>query len=196
MKTIVALAFGLIAFSATAAQAAPEKYTFDPVHTQVMFSVDHIGFSHSHGKFLKFDGGFTFDADKVEASAVNVKIDTASLNMDDGTWEEHLKGENFFNVAKFPAMTFKSTKIEKSGEKEGKLTGELTVLGVTKPVTLDVKWNKSGVHPYSQQYIAGFSASGVIKRSDFGMTYGLPGIGDEVALNIQVEGVRETKTNP
>lgn len=156
-----------------------------------MFSVGHLGFSFSHGKFLKFDGGFTFDVEKPENSAVDVTIDTASLNMDSVEWDSHLKNADFFNVEKFPNMTFKSTKIEKTGDNTGKITGDLTLLGVTKPVTLDVTYNKSGVHPYSKNFIAGFSATGTLLRSDFGMNYGLPGVADEVALNIQVEGIRQ-----
>ncbi|HEX2753257.1 MAG TPA: YceI family protein, partial [Alphaproteobacteria bacterium] len=118
-------------------------------------------------------------------------IDTNSLTMDDDAWEKHLKNEDFFNVEKFPAMTFKSTKVEKTGDNTGRVTGDLTLLGVTKPVTLDVIFNKGGIHPYSKKYVAGFSATGKLNRSEFGMTYGLPGVGDEVNISIEVEGIRE-----
>lgn len=190
-NTFLALA-ALAAFTfATPAQAAPEEYAFDKAHTQVMFSVGHMGYSFSHGRFTKFDGNFVFDEQDVSKSAIDVTIDTNSLVMDDDAWEKHLKNEDFFNVEKFPAMTFKSTKVEKTGDKTGKVTGDLTILGVTKPVTLDVTWNKSGIHPYSKKYVSGFSASGTLLRSDFGMAYGLPAVADEVSLNIQVEGERE-----
>lgn len=192
-------ALGLLAFVAfaplmgakSAAAADAPKFTFDKAHTQIFFSVSHLGFSYSTGKFTDFDGSFTFDEEKPESSKVDVTIDTNSLTMDDEAWEKHLKNEDFFNVEKFPAMTFKSSQIEKTGDKTGRLTGDLTLLGVTKPVTLDVIFNKGGIHPYSKKYVAGFSATGKLNRSEFGMEYGLPGIGDEVNITIEVEGIRE-----
>jgi len=191
MKKLAALALASALFVTAPAEAAVEKYTFDTTHTQVMFTVSHLGFSNSHGRFNTLSGGFSFDAEKPETSTVDVSIDTNSLYMASAPWEAHLKSADFFNVEKFPAMTFKSTKIEKTGDNTGKLTGDLTLLGVTKPVTLDVTFNKSGIHPMTGKMIAGFSASGALKRSDFGMNFGLPGIGDDVTLDIQVEGVRE-----
>lgn len=191
MKKILSFIVVSLLFAAAPAQAAVEKYVYDPAHTQVMFSVSHLGFSFSHGKFTKFSGGFEFDAEAVENSSADMTIETASINMDMAEWDNHLKSPDFFDVEKFPAMTFRSTKAEKTGEKTGKLTGDLTLLGVTKPVTLDVVYNKSGVHPYSKNYIAGFSATGTIKRSDFGMNYGLPGVGDDVTIEVQVEGIRQ-----
>ena len=188
-----ALLAGLMALSSPALAAkksAADSYAFDKVHTQVMFSVSHLGFSFSTGSFTTFDGGFTFDEAKPENSTVNVTIDTDSITLHDDKWEEHMKSEDFFNVAAFPTMTFKSTLAEKTGDNTGRLTGDLTLLGVTKPVTLDVIFNKGAVHPYTKQYVAGFSATGTLKRSDFGMVYGLPGIGDEVNITLEVEGIR------
>lgn len=188
-KPVLAAAALLLAASPAFA-AKGDDFTFDKVHTQIGFTVSHLGYSFSQGRFTGFDGGFTFDAEKPEAAAVNVTIDTGSLVMHDAEWEKHLKGEDFFNTAAFPAMTFKSTKIEKTGDNTGRLTGDLTLLGVTKPVTLDVIFNKASVHPYSRKFVAGFSATGALKRSDFGMDYGLPGIGDDVNIIIEVEGIR------
>lgn len=189
MKKFIALALVASLLTATPALAAPEKYTYDPLHTQIMFSVSHLGYSFSHGKFNKFSGGYTFDAENVEASTVEAVIETASIDLDDQKWNDHMKNADFFNVEKFPTMTFKSTKVEKTGDNTGKLTGDLTLLGVTKPVTLDVTFNKGGVHPYSKKMVTGFSATGTLKRSDFGMNYGLPGVGDDVNINLQVEGI-------
>lgn len=191
-KTAILSTFiATLALLAAPAAAAPEKFDFDTAHTQIMFAVDHLGFSKSHGKFNKFSGGFTFDQEKPESSSVEVTIDTDSLDMDHDAWNKHLKNADFFNVEKFPYMTFKSTKVEKTGDATGKITGDLVLLGVTNPVTLDVTFNKAGVHPYSKNYVAGFSATGLLKRSDFGMNYGLPGVGDDISLLIQVEGVRQ-----
>lgn len=185
-------ALGLIGLMTFATPAlAMDNYKFDTDHTQIFFSVNHLGFSNSTGKFLKFDGGFSFDETAPEKSNVDVTIYTDSIDMDSKAWDDHLKNEDFFHVEKYPTMTFKSTDIEVTGDNTGKLTGDLTLLGKTNPVTLDVTFNKLGVHPYSGKMIAGFSATGTLKRSDFGMGYGLPNIGDEVTLRIEVEGIRQ-----
>jgi len=170
--------------------AKPDAYTFDKVHTQIFFSVSHLGFSFSTGSFTGFDGGFTFSEEKPEQSSVNVTIDASSLSLHDAKWEEHVKSADFLNVAEHPSISFKSTKVEKTGDNTGRITGDLTLLGVTKPVTLEVVFNKAAIHPYSKQFVAGFSATAALMRSDFGMDYGLPGIGDEVNISIEVEGIR------
>lgn len=186
------LALSALLLLPAAALAAPQAYELEAPHTQVLFSVDHLGFTKSYGQFTGISGGFTFDPEAVETSSVEVTIDTNSLSMEHGKWDAHLKNPDFFNVEKFPTMTFKSTKIEKTGEKTGKLTGDLTLLGVTKPVTLDVTWNKSGPHPMSGTPVAGFSARGTLKRSDFGMNYGVPNVGDEVEMIIEAQGDAKT----
>lgn len=174
-----------------AAQAeSVEHYTFDKAHTQILFFVDHLGFSKSQGEFLSYDGYYNFDRENPENSEVEVTIQTESIDMDDEKWDAHMKNEDFFHVEKYPAMTFKSTDIEVTGENTAKITGDFTLLGVTKPVTLDVTHNKSGKHAFSGKYVSGFSATTTIKRSEFGMEYGLPMIGDEAQVRIEVEGIR------
>ncbi|MCB1651533.1 MAG: polyisoprenoid-binding protein [Alphaproteobacteria bacterium] len=185
-----ALALGVLAMPRLAL-AETERYDFDKVHTQILFFVDHLGFSKSHGKFLDFDGGFVFDREHPENSNIDVVIKTDGLDMDDEKWDEHLKGPDFFNVEKFPDMRFKSTSIAVTGDQTADVTGDLTLLGVTKPVTLHVVHNKSGKHPFGGKYISGFSATAHLNRSDFGMNYGVPAIGDEVQIRIEVEGVRQ-----
>lgn len=172
------------------AHAEVETYTFDKVHTQIFFAVNHAGYSTSRGKFLDFDGGFTFDRTDPAKSSVEVTIKPAGLDLDDAKWNEHLKNADFFNVEKFPEMTFKSTSIEVTGEKTANITGDLTLLGVTKPVVLAVTHNKSDKRPFGDAYASGFSAKGTLKRSDFGMVYGLPMVGDDVVIEIEVEGER------
>lgn len=192
MKKIFSFLFAALVLWSTTAQAADtHKFAYDPAHTQVMFSVSHLGYSFSHGRFTKFSGGFAFDEAQPEKSVADMTIETNSLVMDSEAWEKHLKNEDFFNVEKFPTMAFKTTKVVKTGDKTAQVTGDFTLLGVTKPITLEVTLNNSGIHPYSKSYAAGFSATGTIKRSDFGMEYGLPGVGDDVSLNIQVEGIRQ-----
>ncbi|KAA0570093.1 YceI family protein [Azospirillum sp. Sh1] len=191
-KTLFAAAL----FAATAvgvvapAFAAPVSYKIDPAHTAVAFIVNHVGFSNVIGRFNTVGGDVTFDKDAVEKSVVNVSIDTTSVDTNHAKRDEHLRSPDFFNAKEFPKMTFKSTKIEKTGDKTGKLHGDLTMLGVTKPVVLDIAFNKDGVSPASKLETAGFSARGTVKRTDFGMKYGAPAIGDDIQLLIEVEAVK------
>lgn len=188
LRTAFASAFALMVLAAPA-MAQEQTFAFDKKHTQVLFEVSHLGFSTSTGKFLDFDGHFTFDPEKPENGGnVEVTINTASIDMGDEAWDNHLKNEDFFNVTEFPTMIFKSTRVEVDSDKdEADLYGDLTLLGVTKPVKLEVDLNKCGDHPMSGALTCGFSAEGELKRSDWGMTYGLPGVGDAVKLRITVE---------
>ena len=124
---------------------------------------------------------------------IDVTIKTESIDMDSEKWDDHMKSPDFFNVEEFADMTFKSTSIEITGEKTANITGDLTLLGVTKPVVLKTTYNKSDKHPFSGKYVSGFSAETIVKRSEFGMTYGLPGVGDDVHVRIEVEGYRTEK---
>jgi polyisoprenoid-binding protein YceI len=178
-------------FFAAPAIAGVEIYKLESPHTQVMFNVSHLGFTNSYGKFTKYDGEIVWDQEHPEKSKVTATINTDSLQMNDATWNEHLSGENFFDIKKFPTMTFTSKKITVSGEHTAKIDGDLTLRGVTKPVTLDVTHNKSGKFPFGNDYRAGFSATAAIKRSDFGMTYGLLAVGDDVKIILEVESVRQ-----
>ena len=189
-KYLLGAAMALILALPTNANAA-EKYTFDKTHTQIIFFVNHLGFSFSEGEFLDFDGYFTFDRENPENSLIDVRIDTASIDMDDEKWDDHMKNADFFNVEKYPEMTFKSNKVEVTGENTANITGDLTILDVTKPVTLAVTHNKSGKSPFGDEYKAGFSATTNIKRSEWGMSYGLPNVGDDVEIRIEVEAIRE-----
>ncbi|MDE1151696.1 MAG: YceI family protein [Micavibrio sp.] len=188
---LVAAALFTLPVVAQAAEAKPDRYIYDPVHTQIEFRADHLGFSHPTGRFLKFTGGFTFDPAAPESAEVHISIDPASLDMGSNDWQRAMTGSEFLDVAKYKEITFKSTKILRTGDKTGKMTGDLTIHGVTRPVTLDVTYNKSGTHPYNKNYLAGFSATATLKRSDYGMTFGLPGIGDVVEISLQVEGIRQ-----
>lgn len=193
-RTLLA-ALLLTAAIAAPARAETQTYKLDPLHTQILFFVEHMGFSHSNGKFPKFTGEFKFDEAAPATGSADVTIDTTALNMDDDTWEEHLKAEKMFNTAKFPTMTFKSTKVEPTGDTTAKMTGDLTLLGVTKPVTLDVTKNKCGEHPFNKKQTCGFDAVGTLKRSDFGMKEGIPMVSDDVKIMITVEGSVEGATN-
>lgn len=169
------------------ALAAVETYNFDPSHTYVLWHINHFGFSVQTGKFTMVDGTLTADEKKPEHSKVSVTIHTDKIATGVPKLDEHLQGSDFFNVAKFPTATFVSNKVEVTGKNAGKVYGILTILGVSKPVTLDVKMLKMGMNPMKNLKSVGFEATTKIKRSDFGMDKYLPALGDEVQLDIGAE---------
>lgn len=166
---------------------AAETYTFDPIHTSVIWNTTHHGKSSPHGIFSNIEGTLVLDEAAPENSKINVTVPTGLVATGIPKFDEHLKTKDFFNSAEFPAATFVSTTVEKTGDKTAKVTGDLTLIGVTKPVTLDVVFNEKGVNPMNQKETVGFSASGVVKRSEFGMGYGIPNIGDDVKIQIEAE---------
>lgn len=187
LTTFFAAAFFAIAASLPA--KAADTYTFDVegAHIYAGFQINHLGFSTMHGRFDTFDGSIEYDAANPSASKVNVVIQTASVNTNHAKRDGHLKSPDFFNTAEFPEMTFVSKKVDPGANGSAKITGDLTMLGVTKSVTLDTKLINVGPHPFNKKPIAAWSARGTIKRSDFGMKYGLPVIGDEVTLLLDIE---------
>ena len=182
------LRFALFALSAsTLATAAPMTYQIDVAHTQTYFTVNHMGFSNSTGAVRVKEGVLTFDDADWAKSKVDVTLDIASLQFGDKTWNEHMSAPKFFNVAKFPTARFVSTKVEKLSDTTGKVTGTLTLLGVAKPVTLMLTKNKVDKNPMSNKPYAGFSATGMLKRTDWGMNEYVPNIADSVAIRIELE---------
>jgi polyisoprenoid-binding protein YceI len=182
----------LAALPLAGAAEAADTYKLDPVHSNIIFATDHMGFAKMVGQFQEFEGSFTFDGNSVEGVTVEVAVKTASIDTDHEARDKHLSSPDFFNVQEFPEMTFKSTGVEPTGDKAAKLTGDLTLLGVTKPITLEVTFNKADANPMDPNvFIAGFSAKGTLKRSDFGMQYGQGAIGDEVMLWIEAEGLKQ-----
>ena len=170
--------------------AAAAEFNIDKAHTNILFMVTHLGYSKMIGRFDDFKGDLTFDPQSVEKSRVNVAINTASVNTNHAARDKHLRSPDFFNAKEFPQMTFVSTGVEKTGAKTGKILGNLTLLGVTKPVALNVTFNSMRKHPLPQYkgiMTTGFSARTKIKRSDFGMKFALGGIGDEVEIVLEVE---------
>lgn len=169
---------------------AADSYTMDPAHTYPSFEVNHLGFSVSRGSFQKSSGKIMLD-NAAKSGAIEVNIDTASLNTGWTKRDDHLKSDEFFNVAKFPTMTFKSSKLKFNGDKLVGADGDLTLLGVTKPVTLNVDWFACGNHPIAKKPVCGANATTTIKRSEFGMNTYVPAIGDEVKIAIQVEAFKD-----
>lgn len=177
-----------LAFALPAAAQAADTYQIDASHTHVGFTISHMGFSETYGVFKNVSGTLTLDQAKPQASKVDVTIDVASIDTANEKRDEHLKSDAFFDVAKYPTMTFKSTKVEVTGKDTATVTGDLTLHGVTKPVGLVVKLNKAGESPMRKGVqVAGFSALGKLKRSDFGIKTYVPMIGDEVTIAISTE---------
>lgn len=184
----------LFAFTAPAfialtlnAAAATEAYTFDPHHTEVRFCWNHLGFSHQCAHFLKYEGELLYDQANPENSTINVKFFTGSIETLVPVFNEHMRSDKLFDVKQFPEITFKSTKFQKTGDKAGKVTGNLTIKGVTKPVTLDVTLNSAGIQPMSKKQTLGIGAITAVKRSDFKLSYAVPFVSDDVSIEIQTE---------
>ncbi|MDH3661159.1 MAG: YceI family protein [Alphaproteobacteria bacterium] len=175
-------------------KAEPAEFLLDPDHTYITFFVSHIGYSDLAGMFLESSGSFTYDEDAKELKNAKITVNTDSVFSNHTERDKHLKSADFLNTREFPEMTFVATKAEKLSDTEGKVTGDLTLLGVTKPITLDVTYNKAGNYPFGDgHYALGFDATASFKRSDFGMSYGVDGniVGDEIKLVIGVEGIRQ-----
>lgn len=163
-----------------------ETYTIDSKHTFPSFEISHIGFSTQRGRFDHTNGTIKLDA-KNEEGLIAVKIDANSIDTGLAELEAKLKEAEFFNTAQFPTITFNSTKVKFTGDTPIATEGTMTLLGISKPVLLVIENFHCGIHPMSKRNVCGADASGMIKRSDFGMTAFLPLIGDEVKLKIQVE---------
>lgn len=188
--TLAAAAFAALTLAADAADLAKVEggdYVLDPRHARIVFSVNHMGFSTYYGLFPEVAGTMTLDPSAPSKSALAVTINVASVATMDDELDEKLRSDAFFDVAKFPTATFKSTAIEVTGKGSGKLTAALTLHGVTKPVTLDVTFNGAGTPPMTQDYVVGFDAAGSVKRSEFGITNFIPFVADEVQLLISCE---------
>jgi len=162
-------------------------YKVEPTHAKVTYAISHLGFSTYYGTFPKLDGTLVIDPADPTKSKVDIVIDVAAVDSNDDKLDAHLRAADFFDTEKFPTATFKSTKVERTGPNTAKVTGDLTLKGVTKPVTLDATFNQAGINFISKVYTIGFDAVGTIKRSDWGITTYVPAVGDEVTLRIGAE---------
>ncbi|MDH5300026.1 MAG: YceI family protein [Gammaproteobacteria bacterium] len=182
----------LIGFTALMgfATANAATYQIDPTHTYPNFTIDHLGYSMTYGRFGATSGTIDLDLAK-KTGAVNIVIDAASIDTGFKKRDDHLRSPDFFNVNEFPQITYKSTSVKFTSDSTAKVDGQLTIMGVTKPVSLDVTRIKCAVHPMNKKDVCGFDAKTAIKRSDFGVKYALPAVGDEVQIMIQAEGVKQ-----
>jgi len=179
------------------AMAAPLTYNIDPLHSFPNFTVNHLGMTQVHGRFDRMTGKIVYDA-AAKTGSMEMKVQTASISTGDAkraegtrSRDEHLRTPDFFNTAEFPEMVFKSTKLNFAGDKPDSVEGTLTLLGVTKPVKFQVTSFNCGPHPYNKKPMCGAYVEGAIKRTDFGMKFGVPAISDEVKLGIGIEAYPE-----
>jgi polyisoprenoid-binding protein YceI len=188
-QTLIAAAFamGATGLGATGASAEPESYTLDPSHSQVLFSYNHLGFSTTYGMFSGFEGEIMFDEDEPAKSSVNVSMPLMSMFTGWEEREEHFMSDDFFGAAEGDMITFSSTGIEVTGEDTAKITGDLSMNGVTKSVVLDTTLNKQASHPMNNKPWLGFDATTTLLRSDFGVGNFAPVVSDEVEVRISVE---------
>ena len=186
--------FMLIALLAVpfASQAAVENYEIDPLHTFPNFKINHLGYSTMHGRFGKTTGKMTLDRDTMTGS-VEITIDAASVDTGFSKRDDHLRSPDFLNAAEFPEITFKASNAKLGKNGTGDIDGTLTIMGVSKPVTLHVTHSHCAFNPMDpkkEKFGCGFDAKTSIKRSDFGVKYGLPAIGDDMMIELELEAKR------
>ncbi|MEO9077928.1 MAG: YceI family protein [Rhodanobacter sp.] len=173
---------------AVSAQAAPVTYKLDPNHTMVLFSWNHFGYSNPTADIGLGEGKVVFDEKHPAQSSIEVTLPLANLDTHVAALTSHLKEADFFDAAKYPVITFKSSKVQPLGDHKFKVTGDLTVHGVTRPIVLDATLNKVGPHPMSKAQSIGFDATATLKRSDFGVGAYVPNVSDEIHVRITTEG--------
>ena len=182
------LSLGLaVAIASSVTLAAPVDYKIDPTHTATVFSWNHFGFSTPSANFTDIQGVIKVDNAKPSNSSVEVIIPISSVNTNVPALDKEFQEEAWFNAAKYPNITFKSTKVETKDKKHFKITGDLTVKGVTKPVVLDAVLNKQGEHPMAKVPAIGFNATTSFDRSAFGIGNYVPNVGDKITVNITTE---------
>ncbi len=193
-KVVMYLTFTMLPL---AAAAAPESYTFDPRHTFIHFAVDHNDFSTIWGRFDKSTGGFTIDR-QAKTGRLDFTVETASVTTGDNTRgdrprsrDEHLRSADFFNSIEFPRMLYKAGDVKFNGDVPAEVRGQLTLLGVTRPVTLTVDRWRCAPHSVTKRWICGGNAVGALKRTDFGMTWGVPATSDEVKIVVTFEALKD-----
>ena len=171
------------------AVALAETYAIDPLHSSIYFAINHLGFTTVYGRFDKFSGKITVDW-ATGTGATEVTVDAASVDTNVAKRDDDLRSPDFLNAVEFPTITYKSTALQLNG-KAGTVAGQLTLNGVTRPVTLAVNHLHCGSNPLTHKDTCGFDATAQLTRSQFGIKYGLPGIGDEVKLMFGVEAIKQ-----
>jgi polyisoprenoid-binding protein YceI len=190
-----ALIFAAAVFAAGAAHAEPVSYVLDPAHTQVAFSVDRFGYNHVLGRFEDIAGEIVLDEANPANSSVHATVQIASVDSGNDTRDGHLRGERWLNATQFPTMEFRSTSVRLTGQRTAEVAGNLTLLGQTHPLTLNVTLNNIGPAPNNQRRTAGFSATGTLNRSVWGSGTAQNLIGDAVSIQIEALGQAPAAAN-
>ncbi len=190
------LAAALVLATATASNLAAQtaSYRLDKDYTAINFSWSHVGLSRQSARLMGAEGRVTFDPANPEASAIDVTMKSANITTGIRDFDLLIKSPDYFNAAQFPLIMFKSTGIRQLSDKTGQVAGDLTIKGITRPVTLSVVWNFTGEHPlakvnpnYRDVQVSGFSASAVLRRSDWDLSLAIPFVSDEIRLSIETE---------
>jgi polyisoprenoid-binding protein YceI len=184
-------AVGIAAIAIPCAHAAPKPYSMITDHTDVVFEVSHAGYSMKHGWLREVSGTLQYDPEKIESSSVDITAKAASIDTNNAKREKALTSPSFFDAVQFPDLHFVSTKVTRSGADTLDVAGNMTMHGVTKPMVLHTKINKSAISPFSKSPTVGVTATGTLLRSDFGMTSMIPLIGDSVSITIDTEFVED-----
>jgi polyisoprenoid-binding protein YceI len=186
-------ALSILSLAFTLSVVAQSTWTLDKAHAKLGFGITHMMVSEVEGAFKSFDVKVTSTKGDLTDSKIELTADATSISTDNDDRDKHLKNADFFDVEKFPTLTFKSTEFKQVDGKKYKLTGNLTMHGATRWVTLDVKFNGTTIHPYSKKTVAGFKITGTLKRSDFGIgtKFGDAMLSDEVELDVNVELVKD-----
>jgi polyisoprenoid-binding protein YceI len=171
------------------------EYTPDGNHHYIFFTYSHFDYSHPHVRWRTWDATLNWNAENPEASSVEVVIEADSVDSGVDVFDGHLKGERFFDAENHPEITFVSTSVTRTSENTGTIDGDLTIKGITLPVTLDVTFNKAAYEERGDRYKMGFSATTTVKRTDFGMDYLAPAVSDEVDIRIESEFVMPAGNN-
>lgn len=180
----------LLALMLAAPGAYAQTYNIDPGHTYPSFEADHLGLSFWRGKFTKSTGKVVLDRAAPSGGSIEITIDASSIDFGHGKMNENARGKDMFNVEQFPTVTYKSRALKFEGEKLVAVEGDMTLLGVTKPLPLKVHQFKCIMHPLLKREVCGVDASARFDRSDYGLSYGVPRFSPEVKLQIQAEAVR------
>lgn len=180
----------LLLLIAGPALAAPETFVIDPAHTAPWFSYNHLGFSTQTHRFDRVSGKVVLDR-AARSASVEVSIDAKSVNTGYPLFNEHIQGEDFFDTAHHPVITYRSTQVRFEGDRPVAVDGLLTIKGVTRPVTLEITHFHQAMNPIRKKEAIGANAVASVKRSDFGMGKFAPGVSDEVRLDIALEALKE-----
>ncbi|MEX0604265.1 MAG: YceI family protein [Marinobacter sp.] len=181
-----------LVLSPTTATAEPASYTIDDEHFSISFQVMHLGYANVIGMFTEAEGSFEYDSESNDISAGTVTIQADSIFTNHDRRDSHLRGEDFLNTDEYPEIVFTVGDFETTGDNTGKLSGDLEMHGETKPVTLDVTFNKAAEYPFGhEKYTVGISAETTIKRSEWGISYGLNMVEDDIKLQFELEAIKD-----